>query len=233
MTTQDYATQNVEEDAMQLTHIFQKAANAIVEASSLRKEVAKLQGEMQQLSQSVESLRRSNDDLVNELHQIRVEKQEVQQKLWAAEAEISQLKANLEDAFRINSEQSRKITEQERKIEQQNQELDQVYDHWHQAQDSADKLKGHISRVQEAHKHLAKAGAAFSEVVFPLQDLEPEPKAQAWDEVKEAVKQPEENASGPFVGPSGQEVGTGSGEQPRDEHNQFAPLPMAAKDFEY
>ncbi len=213
-------TANIEEDAMQLTQIFSKAANAIVEASNLRKEVAAMHEQINALSRNVDELRASNDRLVEELSAIRQEKLQVQNELWDAQHQISVLKQQLEQATKLNADLSTEVANLKSEYTKEVTAHEETIRLWHEADSLVTALRAHISAIQEAHQHLAKAGEAFGEVVFPKQEVKEAP-APKEEEVKSEVPFQHQEHSG---------LGT---EQPRDELNRFEPMPMAAKDFEF
>ena len=79
MDTQTQA--NAGEEDM-IRQMFSRAANTIVEASSLRKEVQALTEQVGQLAKVVEELRGQNEGLKTELENVRKERDEARQKLW-------------------------------------------------------------------------------------------------------------------------------------------------------
>lgn len=93
MDTQTQA--NAGEEDM-IRQMFSRAANTIVEASSLRKEVQALAEQVGELTNVVNELRGQNEGLKTELENVRKERDEARQKLWQEEVSHAQTKTELE-----------------------------------------------------------------------------------------------------------------------------------------
>ncbi len=224
--TQGIGQAGEESDMLHLQSIFAKAANAIVEASQLRKEVANLQTQMTQLNASFEQLKASNEHLVRELEAIREEKVELQSKLRGAESDNINLKHELTFVYLDRDNLKEKITRLEDSLASARRDIDQYIAWQEEREKEVAKLKGTIEGIQAAHERFTKAsqtfayaGDEFAKAVWPKIEVAEAPPTE-W---KQAVSTFPE-APVPFE--------STSGEQPRAEDGKFEPLPMAARHFE-
>jgi chromosome segregation ATPase len=230
----DAQTPQVPGDEDMIRKMFSHAANTIVEASSLRKEVQALTEQVGQLAKVVEELKGQNEGLKTELENVRKERDEARQKLWEEEHNHAQTKGELDTTkFTHNVAVS---------------DLRAMEGRWKDALEQKEFYEAEAMKFEEflkrANAKLAKAKEAINayDNAYEQSHQAMEKAIQALDmvdvgEVKEASPQPSAPSadSGEFApekeyGWSEQEQKYGWwNKQGRDEEGRFQTFPQAAK----
>lgn len=155
------ATISPVQESDEMTHIrsiFDRAANAIVEASELNKQVQELRSTVDALKQDVDRIRAQNSWLDEQLTNVRRARDEANGKLQNAEGEVASLKEQLEASKRANEDLNAQLTAARQVLDQTKHERDD-YGMKHMA----------------AQEELEKANAALAKFEEVLSGLRPKP----------------------------------------------------------
>ena len=167
----------VQEDEMShIRQIFDRAANAIVQASELSKQVADLQSQFQALKNDMEYLRKRNAELDVALADVRGqrdqamrERDEAKNNHAAEQNKAGDLQAKLDYANRLNEALQSELTSTKA-------DRDQAYDAWHKAETAKDEAEGKLRDIED-----------FAQRAFGLSRLQPIPAPQPVAEPIQAV----------------------------------------------
>ncbi len=130
--------------------IFERALNAIVQASQLSKDMAQLRSEFNALHSDVENLRQRNTDLDNELASTREQRDQYLRDKHAAIDELNQVKAQLEATHTANEAYQSRYGELSQTHETLKREHDNVQLHNME-------LEEELKQVKAAHEKIKAA----------------------------------------------------------------------------
>lgn len=154
-----------ESEMTRIRQIFEYAANAIVRASELGKKVDDLQAQFDGINSDLGHAIAKNDELVQSLQEVRLQRDEAQSKLVEVRSSLSNMNAEFDKVVadaKAKSEQIEKLNAENTTVTRQY--LDEI-----------DVAEGHRKRAEAAEAALAKIKGALG---IPEVAAKPEPIPQ-------------------------------------------------------
>lgn len=178
-----------EAEMMSIRNIFDRAANAIVQASELAKQVAELEGKFASLTRDFETMLSRNNELVQSLQEVRGQRDTAMAERDQAKAKILDLEENVEHNNSVVMEQIKTIHALEAKLASMTLDRDNAVDEWHRADTGKATAEAKLHNIQKA---LGLPEATPTPVVEP----KPEPTTEGGIETEVAhPKEPESTAT--------------------------------------
>lgn len=132
-----YNTTQVQSDEPEgmsaVRQVFERASNAIVEASKLSKEVAALRSEVDAMKHDIEYVRARNRELDEQLAMTRQQRDEARQEVERLKSELSSVQSNATHLQYSLDEANRRIEALSGDLQNTKQDRDRAYDEWHKA----------------------------------------------------------------------------------------------------
>lgn len=190
-----------EAEMMSIRNIFDRAANAIVQASELAKAVSELQSRFDSLTRDFETMLARNNELVQSLQEVRGQRDTAMAERDQAKAEINQLTHGLDIAQTNNSVKDARIAELMSQLEAVSNQRDYNLDQWSKAQEAADIASDKLAKIQHAlglpetpapepiterksdavSVPINESHNEASAKVDPIEPAQPEPPKHEWD----------------------------------------------------
>jgi chromosome segregation ATPase len=129
--------------------VFERASNAIVEASKLAKELEQIRQEVEQIKRDLDYMRARNKELDEMLATTRQQRDEARQSAADTTAKLSQATSEL-DSTKYHLEQ---MTNQRNTLEEQvrklNEDLSQAMDSWHKSDQAKDEAQAKLKEIED------------------------------------------------------------------------------------
>lgn len=158
-----------EQEMSTIRSMFERAANAIVQASELSVKLTELEGRFNALQQDMEAQRRRNQELDEFLTDVRRQRDEARNQAFEAQRKLSDTQAELGHAQEL-------VKSQADEIERLKTELKAAQEDAHTAHESADRAQ---ERAQTAEAKLHEI-EEFAQRAFGLAKPQPQPEPAPW-----------------------------------------------------
>lgn len=139
-----------ESEMTRIRQIFEYAANAIVRASELGKQVTELEGRFKTLENDHTQVLARNDELVQSLSEIRMQRDEAQSKLVEVRSSLSNAQGEIEVGRKALTEATDKINRLEADVRRLQDELTDTISHWDKADARATQAEANLAKVKSA-----------------------------------------------------------------------------------
>lgn len=143
-----------EQDMGKVREIFDRALNAMVEASKLADEVRSMRGELDQLKHDIDYVRARNRELDNMLNDVRQQRDNAQRELGEAKDRLSVATNDLQAAHNANESYNRRINELEQGIAQARKERDDYGLEALKLREELDQAKSRLADIQDFAKRM-------------------------------------------------------------------------------
>lgn len=160
-------TQDEPEGMSAVRQVFDRAANAIVDASKLAKEVAAIRNELDNMKRDMDYLRARNKELDEMLATTRAQRDEAQAAVQRLNSELNQAKAEIEGLTSAKTSAEHVIEGLRHELDQSRKDRDEYANEWHKVDAELAKAKAQLEEIQE-----------FAQRAFGLhkpQPVQPEP----------------------------------------------------------
>lgn len=157
MTEQTNETTQEDADMATVRAVFEKASNAIVEASRLGRLVGELEAKVTALAQDLDWLRERNKSLDEQLNYVRKARDEAQEKVHDLERESRQLRMDYEGECNVTAKLRA--------------DLEAMTQRWHDASKERDEAMLREMELQDKLKEATATLDAIMKVLHPLKEV--------------------------------------------------------------
>lgn len=165
-----------EDEMSGIRQIFERAANAIVQASELARQVTDLQAKFDKLNGDMEYILSRNQELITSLNEVRGQRDTAMRERDEANNQIHSQGNTITQLQETNTYQAGVINDLRAKLEAMTNDRDIALDEWHKADEAKALAEGKLADIEA---HMAKAfGLARPEpthtpVNVPIEDHGP------------------------------------------------------------
>lgn len=170
-----------EAEMMSIRNIFDRAANAIVQASELAKQVAELKTSFDNLTNDFNTMLGRNNELVTSLNEVRSQRDMAMAERDTANNRIAELETKLANAESETKHYHEQLNRTLDKLEDMTRDRDEVMTAWHKAQSEADTAYDKLKKIQHA-------------LGLPETPAPTTVKADPWPEANVALTEPKPDA---------------------------------------
>jgi len=197
------------EDMFKIRDMFSRAADAILAATQLRRDVTALQDSVNKLSTELEAVRNHNTWLEQQLEDTKRNRDEWRDRCFSAENSLEQSRQEVSRLTSVNEDQTRTIHDLNMLVERMRDEQRETE---HKRDDLELELMSVNDKLSQVRAVIDDAGSKLTELLFPEEKKEPEPTAQ--EIVPELVSAPptpvfEEQIRDPETGQFGPKIAQG------------------------
>ena len=128
--------------------MFDRAANAIVQASELNRDLTILRHEFDAFKQDMDSQRRRNQELDEMLTHVRAQRDKAEAELSHSQSELHSVQMQAQGLHDTNAVQAETIARLREELDETKTEKSEVLDMYYCAEDEADKAKAKLANFQ-------------------------------------------------------------------------------------
>lgn len=138
-----------ESEMTRIRQIFEYAANAIVRASELGKQVTELEGKFTTLERDYTSVMARNDELVQSLQEVRLQRDEAQSKLVEVRSSFDKAQQDIANGRSESEHYRTNLDKTLQELEAVKADRDGAYKAWHEAEARADEAVAMLAQIKK------------------------------------------------------------------------------------
>lgn len=139
-----------EDEMIGIKRIFDRAANAIVQASELSKTVAELQTKFDAMARDLDLVKDRNASLETALAEVRSQRDTAMDERDDTRRELNTLKSDYNHSLDVTESYKAQVADLQAKLEAMTKDRDSASAAWHSAEDEAASAKAKLSAIEKA-----------------------------------------------------------------------------------